>query len=74
MLELDFDKRLTAEQALEHPYLADYSDPSDEPSSDPFDDSFEEQNLSVNEWKKLIYNEIISFKPKDLDITETKSS
>ncbi|XP_027200188.1 mitogen-activated protein kinase 14-like [Dermatophagoides pteronyssinus] len=64
MLELDFDKRLTAEQALAHPYLADYADPSDEPTSDPFDDSFEEQNLSVMEWKKLIYNEILAFKPK----------
>lgn len=43
--------RLTAEQALQHPYLADYSDPSDEPISEPFDDSFEDSNLSVTEWK-----------------------
>ena len=31
MLELDPDVRVTAEQALAHPYLADYHDPSDEP-------------------------------------------
>lgn len=30
MLLLDTDNRLTAEQALAHPYLATYSDPDDE--------------------------------------------
>ena len=30
MLDLDSDKRLTAEQALAHPYLATYADPEDE--------------------------------------------
>lgn len=30
MLDLDTDKRLTAEQALAHPYLATYADPDDE--------------------------------------------
>lgn len=30
MLDLDTDKRLTAEQALAHPYLATYADPEDE--------------------------------------------
>ena len=32
MLDLDSDNRLTAEQALAHPYLATYSDPDDEVS------------------------------------------
>ncbi|KAI2805966.1 Mitogen-activated protein kinase 14 [Blomia tropicalis] len=67
MLELDYEKRLTAEQALKHPYLADYADPNDEPTSEPFDDSFEDTNLTVQEWKKLIYNEILNFKPQNLD-------
>ena len=30
MLILDSDNRLTAEQALAHPYLATYADPEDE--------------------------------------------
>nr|CAG4640716.1 EOG090X033O [Eulimnadia texana] len=46
MLELDADKRLTAESALAHPYLAQYADPSDEPISPPYDQSFEDMELS----------------------------
>ncbi|RWS14987.1 mitogen-activated protein kinase 14-like isoform X4 [Dinothrombium tinctorium] len=63
MLELDADRRPTAEQALAHPYLAQYADPTDEPTAEPYDDSFEEKNLTVNEWKKLVYEETINFKP-----------
>lgn len=51
MLELDSDKRITAEQALAHPYLEKYSDPTDEPSSQPYDQSFEEHELSTEKWK-----------------------
>ena len=36
-LELDADNRITAEAALAHPYLGQYSDPTDEPSSQPYD-------------------------------------
>ena len=35
MLELDSDKRITAERALEHPYLTAYDDPHEEPISSP---------------------------------------
>lgn len=51
MLELDSDKRITAEQALAHPYLAQYADPSDEPVSPPYDQSFEALDLPVEKWK-----------------------
>ena len=50
-LELDADKRINAEEALAHPYLAQYADPSDEPISPPYDQSFEDMDLSVEEWK-----------------------
>ncbi|XP_064109752.1 mitogen-activated protein kinase 14B-like [Macrobrachium nipponense] len=36
MLELDSERRVTAAQALAHPYLAQYADPSDEPDSEPY--------------------------------------
>jgi serine/threonine protein kinase len=51
MLELDADKRITAEQALAHPYLEKYSDPSDEPTSALYDQSFEDMELSTEKWK-----------------------
>lgn len=63
MLELDSDKRITAEQALAHSYLTQYADPSDEPVSAPYDQSFEDMELSVDKWKDLIYKEVVSFVP-----------
>ncbi len=51
MLEIDADKRITAEQALAHPYLAQYADPMDEPVSLPYDQTFEDFELPVEKWK-----------------------
>lgn len=51
MLELDADKRMTAEKALAHPYLVQYADPTDEPNSLPYDQSFEDMELNVEKWK-----------------------
>ncbi|ESO01791.1 hypothetical protein HELRODRAFT_186407 [Helobdella robusta] len=66
MLNLDPDHRITTEQSLAHPYLAQYSDPSDEPTAEPFDQSVEEKDLDINSWKKLIYEEICSFVPPEI--------
>lgn len=63
MLELDADKRITAEQALAHPYLEKYSDPSDEPTSAPYDQSFEDMELPNEKWKELVFQEISTFIP-----------
>jgi len=54
MLDLDPDTRITAEEALSHEYLRQYSDPSDEPTSQPYDQSFEEQDFDVPHWKSMI--------------------
>lgn len=51
MLELDSDIRITAEQALSHPYLSQYHDPTDEPVSETYDQNLEDMELPVNEWK-----------------------
>lgn len=51
MLELDSERRITAVQALAHPYLAQYADPSDEPESEPYDQSFEDMELPTEKWK-----------------------
>ena len=55
MLDLDPDTRITAEQALSHEYLRQYSDPSDEPTSKPYDQSFEEKELEVPQWKRMTF-------------------
>ncbi|XP_013792557.1 mitogen-activated protein kinase 14B-like isoform X1 [Limulus polyphemus] len=64
MLELDADKRPTATEALAHPYLAQYADPTDEPTAEPYDESFEEKELSVEKWKSLVYEEVQEFKSR----------
>lgn len=51
MLELDSDVRITAEQALAHPYLAQYADPADEPVSAAYDHSTEDMELPVERWR-----------------------
>ncbi|KAH1029926.1 hypothetical protein HUJ05_003072 [Dendroctonus ponderosae] len=61
MLEIDSDKRITAEQALAHPYLASYADPNDEPTSAPFDESEETMNYPVEKWRELVLEEVNSF-------------
>lgn len=69
MLKLDSDLRPTAEQALAHPYLAQYSEPSDEPTaSSLYDESFEDQERSVDDWKKLVWKEIVEFKRAEAEI------
>uniref|UniRef100_A0A8B9RMN4 mitogen-activated protein kinase n=1 Tax=Astyanax mexicanus TaxID=7994 RepID=A0A8B9RMN4_ASTMX len=52
MLVLDTDKRITAAEALAHPYFAQYHDPDDEPEADPYDQSFESRELDIEEWKR----------------------
>jgi len=62
-LELDADNRITAEAALAHPYLGQYSDPTDEPSSQPYDQAFEDIDQSVDRWKESIWVEMQGFRP-----------
>lgn len=64
MLELDADKRVTAEQALAHPYLEKYADPTDEPTSSLYDQSFEDMDLPVEKWKELVFQEVLNFVPQ----------
>ncbi|XP_015920386.1 mitogen-activated protein kinase 14 isoform X2 [Parasteatoda tepidariorum] len=64
MLELDADKRPTATEALAHPYLTQYADPSDEPIAEPYDESFEDKDFEVAEWRSLIHKEVNMFEPQ----------
>ncbi|CAK48148.1 hypothetical protein CBS63078_3144 [Aspergillus niger] len=62
MLIFDPDKRISAAKALEHPYLSVYHDPTDEPVAEQmFDWSFSEVAHSIDEWKIMIYTEVVDF-------------
>lgn len=51
MLSLDADNRLTAENALRHPYLAFYADPENEPVSVPYDELCGDMEFDIETWK-----------------------
>lgn len=70
MLELDSEKRVRAVEALAHPYLAQYADPSDEPESEVYDQSFEALEMPTEEWKSLVYKEVSDFTPKPTVLAE----
>lgn len=54
ILELDVDKRLTASQALAHPFFEPFRDPEEETEAQKFDDSLEHEKLTVDEWKRKL--------------------
>lgn len=65
MLVFDPNKRITAAEALKHPYLATYHDPEDEPSGTPIPADFFEfdkfkEHLTAKDLKKLLWNEVFS--------------
>lgn len=67
-LTFDPKKRLTVDEALEHPYISCYHDPDDEPvvsSLDPgyFDFDDQKDSLDKAQLKELLYEEVVSFVP-----------
>ncbi|XP_078535237.1 mitogen-activated protein kinase 12 [Lissotriton helveticus] len=72
MLVLDADKRVTAAIALAHPYFEQLQDVDDEPEAEPYDDSFDNVDLPIEEWKRITFEELISFNP--MDPPETKET
>ncbi|RKP23867.1 putative mitogen-activated protein kinase [Syncephalis pseudoplumigaleata] len=70
MLVFDPRKRITAEQALAHPYLAPYHDETDEPvAPEMFDWSFSDADLPIDTWKVMMYSEILDFHNVDPQTT-----
>jgi serine/threonine protein kinase len=61
-------KRITVEEALKHPYLADLHFPEDEPTREPVPNiefEFEKHNLSLQQLKDLLYEEILLYHYED---------
>ena len=64
MLTYDPDDRITVAKALEHPYLKALHFPDDEPTTNPvsaFDFDFEKYSLGRDDFKDLIYDEIMLY-------------
>jgi mitogen-activated protein kinase 7 len=62
MLCFDPARRITCQEALEHPYFSVWHDPVDEPSCEvPFDFGFERED-STNGMRDLIVEEVRSFR------------
>ena len=58
-------ERITAAQALEHPYFASLHDAADEPfSPGVFDSSFEDFQLDARGWFGLVCQEISAFRSR----------
>lgn len=64
LLQFNPEKRLTADEALKHPYLAQFHNPDDEPVLTkpvqiPIDDN---KRLTISEYRKNLYRKIIQRK------------
>lgn len=51
MLVLDCDRRISANEALSHPYFSQYHDPEDEPEAPLYDQTPESKDRTLEEWK-----------------------
>lgn len=50
---------------MEHPYFRQYHDPNDEPVSEAIDVD-NEVELNIDQWRQLIWNEIIDFEEEKI--------
>uniref|UniRef100_A0A6Q2YHF2 mitogen-activated protein kinase n=1 Tax=Esox lucius TaxID=8010 RepID=A0A6Q2YHF2_ESOLU len=62
MLVLDCDGRISASEALSHPYFSQYHDPDDEPEALPYDQTLESKDRTLEEWKELVFEEVNGIK------------
>eukprot|EP00045_Choanoeca_perplexa_P002407 m.24366 g.24366 ORF g.24366 m.24366 type:complete len:359 (+) comp11500_c0_seq3:350-1426(+) len=63
MLTFNPDNRITVEEALSHPFLEQYYDPTDEPVAErPFTFEMELDDLPREELKQMIYEEVCRFR------------
>uniref|UniRef100_A0A803SVC7 mitogen-activated protein kinase n=1 Tax=Anolis carolinensis TaxID=28377 RepID=A0A803SVC7_ANOCA len=63
MLVLDAEKRISAAEALAHPYFEAIHDPEEETEAEKYDETFDNMDLPLDEWKCITYKEVINFNP-----------
>ena len=69
MLVIAPERRITVEQALEHPFFAEFHDSEDEPVADPlhpYDFDFELYDLTADQLMDLMYDEIMLYHDETL--------
>lgn len=65
MLQFNPARRITVQQALQHPYFTGLHDPSDEPvAAAPFDTSYNSDTLSCEAIRQLLLQEVLSCHPE----------
>jgi mitogen-activated protein kinase 1/3 len=65
MLTWDPEARISVEDALEHPFLAQMHDPFDEPVAYPMPEfEFERADVSLEELRALIWQEVVKYHPE----------
>jgi len=65
MLVIDPEKRISVDDALLHPYINVWYDESEvnAPAPGPWDHSVDEREHTVDQWKELIYQEVMEYDP-----------
>uniref|UniRef100_A0A3B5KWG5 Uncharacterized protein n=2 Tax=Xiphophorus couchianus TaxID=32473 RepID=A0A3B5KWG5_9TELE len=71
MLLLDPEERVTAVESLSLPYFAVFREPAEETDAQPYDNSHEDKELTLDQWKRCAFTEILSFQRTMLDAKET---
>ncbi len=65
MLVFNPARRITVQEALQHPYFAGLHDPTDEPACGrPFDFSYNSDRLSCEAIRQLLLAEVLHFHPE----------
>ncbi|KAL0968482.1 hypothetical protein UPYG_G00267420 [Umbra pygmaea] len=71
MLLLDPERRVTAAEALALPYFSEFREPEEETEAQLYDHSVDNSDLSLEQWKRHTFTEILSFQPKVAESRET---
>uniref|UniRef100_A0A672H7E6 mitogen-activated protein kinase n=1 Tax=Salarias fasciatus TaxID=181472 RepID=A0A672H7E6_SALFA len=71
MLLLDPEKRVTAAEALALPYFSEFREPEEETEAQPYDHSLDNTELTLDQWKRHTFTEILTFRPVLVDSKET---
>ncbi|XP_069754658.1 mitogen-activated protein kinase 9 isoform X2 [Narcine bancroftii] len=67
MLVIDPDRRISVDDALQHPYISVWYDPSEVEAPPPqiYDKQLEEREHTIEEWKELIYKEVVDWEERN---------